>query len=465
MKMRKIVISSVAAALLSVSVNAAEVYGPFPVTVKGYEGKKENTVSYTGQIARQTLEKSLKKLASKGDGKPNPELKAKMMSYYAGKDANREILDPKTKGDFKIKQTNVDEISKDKNLKGKTYKGLVSGFPGQMTGPEVVEFWIDKASSTEGGYDPITGYMYNQLISKFLMGAVAYSQAVDNYLDEKLEADKNPNDKPYKEGKHYTGKEHVWDEAFGYFGAPAHSLNLTAENIYDIAKMKDLKAADYNKDGVVDLKSEMAFGPAYYAAGFDKSGTNYTHTIVKAFVDGRKLIVSAKGEKLTDSQRAELKKYAQIIKTNWEKVFAEAAFKYAGAVYKDLALVNAILEGGNGDIKKAYKTYAKHWGEMKGFLLSLQTSGQDLGATAVRLNRLSGFSPVSVTGSQVTGIDADGNYISGGNKSLKNYMVDMLKIQKVLDDKFALEAKQKDMTGKMKSLLSTMGSGASAEND
>ena len=52
---------------------------------------------------------------------------------------------------------------------------------------------IDKASSTDGGFDPLTGYNYPQLISKFMMGAVFYSQAVDNYLDEKLEADNKPN--------------------------------------------------------------------------------------------------------------------------------------------------------------------------------------------------------------------------------------------------------------------------------
>jgi len=463
--MKKIIIGSVVASILLVSVNAGETYGPFPITVKGYEGKKDNSVSYSGQIARHTIEKSLKKLATKGNGKSNPELKAKMLAYYSGKDESRDILDPKSKGDFKIKQSKISEISKGKNLKGKTYKGLVSGFPGQMTGPELVEFWIHKASSTKGGYDPLTGYMYNQLISKFLMGAVAYSQAVDNYLDEKLEENTKPNNKAYKKGAYYTGKEHVWDEAFGYFGVSAHALKLTPKNLYDIAKKKDFKSADYNKDGIIDLKSEMTFGPAYYAAAFDKEGTNYTHTIVKAFIDGRELIVSAKGEALSNSQRNKLKEYAQTIKTNWEKVLAEAAFKYAGSVYKDLATVKAIVDGASGDIKKAYKNYAKHWGELKGFLLSLQTSGKDLGETAVKLNRLSGFSPVSVTGSQVTGIDSDGNYISSGEKTLSSYMVHMIKIQKVLDDKFKLEAKQKDMTSKMKGLLKNMGESVGAETD
>jgi len=464
--MKKLVVSSVVIALLGISVNAAETYGPYPVTVKGYDGKKTNSVAYTGQIARQALEKSLKKLATKGDGKPNPKLKAKMMAYYGGKDAGRAIIDPVTKDGFKIKQTKIDDISKGKNLKGKTYKGLITGFAGAMTGPELVEFWIDKASATKGGYDPLTGYKYEQLISKFLMGAVAYSQAVDNYLDEKLEANKNPNNKPYKKGKHYTGKEHVWDEAFGYFGISAHALTLSPKEVHAIAKKKDFKAADYNKDGVVDLKTEMTFGPAYYAAGFDKkSGTTYMKTIVQAFIDGRKLITSAKGEMLSDSERSKLKEYASVIKTNWEKVLAEAAFKYAGSVYKDLMLIQSIVDGGNGDIKKAFKTYAKHWGEMKGFLLALQTSGKDLGETAVRLNRLSGFGPVLVTGGQVTGIDSNGKYIIGGDYTMDKYMVHMIKLQKVLDDKFGLTAKNNDMTSKMKALLESMGNAASAEND
>ncbi len=464
--MKKILLSSVVAGLLAIGASAADTYGPFPVTVKGYEGKKENSVAYTGQIARQTLEKSLKKLATSGNGKANPELKAKMLAYYAGKDAGRVIIDPKTKGEFKIKQTKVDEISKKKNLKGKTYKGIINGFPGQKTGPEMVEFLIDKASSTKGGYDPVTGYKYEQLISKFLMGAVLYNQAVDNYLDEKLEANKNPNNKPYKKGKHYTGKEHVWDEAFGYFGIPAHALTLTPKQVVAIAKKKDLKAADFNKDGIVDLKSEMTFGPAYYAAGFDaKAGTKYMSTITQAFIDGRKLITSAKGEKLTDAQRTQLKEYASVIKTNWEKVLAEATFKYAGSVYKDLALIKSIVDGGNGDIKKAFKKYAKHWGEMKGFAMALQTGGKDLGETAVKLNRLAGFGPVLVTGGQVTGIDSKGNYVVGGEMTMENYMVHMVKMQKVLADKFGLKAKQNDMTAKLSSLIKSMGEAGHVEND
>ena len=441
-----------------------DMYGNFPVTEKSYSGKKKDSTSYTGQVARHVLHNSLKKLAGKGNGNPNPELKATMMSYYSSKDAGRKIIDPTSKGEFKVKQTMVDEISKGKNLKGKTYKGLVNGFPGQMSGPEVFEFFIDKASSSNKGFDPVTGYNYPQLISKFMMGAVFYSQAVDNYLDEKMGADNKPNNKPYKKGAHYTGKEHSWDEAFGYFGAPAHAMALNAKQAYGIAKRKDIKVADANGDGVVDLKTEMTFAHAYYAADSDKAGTKYMHTIVNAFIKGRQLIRDADGAALTDEQRAKLMSYVKVIKTNWERVIAEAAFKYAGSCYKDLEKLRTIVES-NGDASKAFAAYGKHWGELKGFLMALETSGRSLGEAGVRMNRLVGYGPVLLGGGQVTGIDSDGNFLIGGNRSMGEYQVHMVKLQKLLGDTFKLKARKNDVTGEMDDLLKSLGSSRAAEND
>ena len=441
-----------------------DMYGNFPITEKSYSGKKKDSTSYTGQVARHVLHNSLKKLAGKGNGNPNPELKATMMSYYSSKDAGRKIIDPTSKGEFKVKQTMVDEISKGKNLKGKTYKGLVNGFPGQMSGPEVFEFLIDKASSSNIGFDPVTGYNYPQLISKFMMGAVFYSQAVDNYLDEKMGADNKPNNKPYKKGAHYTGKEHSWDEAFGYFGAPAHAMALNAKQAYGIAKRKDIKVADANGDGVVDLKTEMTFAHAYYAADSDKAGTKYMHTIVDAFIKGRQLIRDSDGAALTDQQRAQLMSYVKVIKTNWERVIAEAAFKYAGSCYKDLEKLRTIVES-NGDASKAFAAYGKHWGELKGFLMALETSGRSLGEAGVRMNRLVGYGPVLLGGGQVTGIDSDGNFLIGGNRSMGEYQVHMVKLQKLLGDTFKLKARKNDVTGEMDDLLKSLGSSRAAEND
>jgi hypothetical protein len=298
------------------------------------------------------------------------------------------------------------------------------------------------------------------------MGAVFYNQAVDNYLDEKLAADVNPNSKAYKEGKPYTGKEHVWDEAFGYFGAPAHTMELTAADVYGIAKQKaeSFDKADYNKDGKVSLVTEMAFAHAYYAASFDKGGkTTYLHTIVQAFIDGRNLITSANGEALTDSQRSELKAYAQVIKTQWQRLIAEAVFKYAGSVYGDLEKLETIIAA-NGDVVKVYRTYAKHWGELKGFALALETGGVNLGETGVKINRLLGYSPVLLGNTQVTAL-VNGDFIQSSSVNLSEYRVQMIKLQKLMIDDFAVEARSKDVTANLAGLVDSLGEAMAAEND
>jgi len=445
-----------------------QVYAGFPVTVKGYAGDKTSSVSYSGQIARHVLHDSLKKLAGKGNGSANAELKAMLESYYSGSDAGRAIVAPVIKGAFKIKQTSVDEISKDKNIGGKTYGGAVTSWPNAMTGPEVVAFWIDKASSAKGGVDTANGYNYPQLISKFILGAMAYNQAVDNYLDENLGADRKPNDKPYSDGAAYTGKEHVWDEAWGYFGAPAHVLKLTPNEVYAIAKQSEdaMTAADMNGDGVIDLKTEMTFGPAYFAASYDRggAGTTYLHTIAGAFLDGRKLIASANGEALTDAQRSELRGHARVIEENWQKVLAESVFKYAGSVYKDAGALMKAMEAGD-DIAKPLANYIKHWGEMKGFAMALQTGRSNLGETAVSLNRLIGFGPVMPNSSQVVDVDSKGQYVKGEAGDLSGYMLHMLKVQKLMLDNFGIKARVNDALSDLADLSGKLNSGGYAEND
>ena len=317
--------------------------------------------------------------------------------------------------------------------------------------------------------DTANGYNYAQLISKFLMGAAFYNQAVDKYLDENLGANVKPNDQPYSKGAPYTGKEHSWDEAFGYFGAPAHALALTPKDVVEIARLSPgaFAKADYNKDGKIDLRSEMTFGPAYYAASFDASGggTSYLHTITKAFLDGRKLLAAAEGAALTDAQRSQLKGFAETIESNWERVLAEATFKYAGAVYKDLEKIMVILEA-KGDPSKAVSTYITHWGELKGFSLALQAGRRNLGETAVRLNRLIGYGPVMPNASRVVDIDSRGNYVKdqapGG---LGEYKVHMLKAQKLMIDTFGVKARNNDGVAMLDKMLKSMGSGAAPEND
>ena len=373
----------------------------------------------------------------------------------------------------RLKKHKKNQLSKKKNLAGKTYKGTISGMPNQMTGPDLIKFWIDKASSANKGQDKANGYDYPQLISKFIMGAVFYNQAVDNYLDEKLSATKKPNDKPYKKGAAYTGKEHSWDEAWGYFGAPAHVMSLSAKQVYEIAKKGSkskpksnaLEYADANNDGKVSLYGEMTHAPAYYAASFDKGGkTSYLKNISQAFLEGRQLLASAKGAKLSDAQRATLRKHAATIEGNWEKSLAEAVFKYAGSVYNDVTKLEELVAS-NSDTKKAFRTYAKHWGELKGFALSLQTGKYNLGETGTKLNRLIGMGPLLMNASQVTGINSSGEFLKDEGSGWGEYKLHMLKVQKLMVDAFQVKARSKDKLSDMSNLAEKLGGSNSSEND
>ena len=467
MIMKKLkVTTAIVAVALSGTMALSDGYGPFPVTLKGYSGDKTNTVSYSGQIARHVLEQSLKKLAGKGNGGGNAaDLEAQMLSYFNGSDDDLPIIAPKSKDGFKIKQTSLHQISKGKNISGKFYDGAMPAWPGNMSGKDVAYNMIAMAAKSNKGFDADTGYDWAQLISKYTMGAMAYNQAVDNYLDEKLSAEKKTNNKPYKDGAHYTGKEHSWDEAFGYWGAAAHQHGFNPNKVYEIAKMKNQGAADKNGDGMVDLKSEYVFGPCYYAAAFDRSGTkstNYTNTLFNAFLDGRKLITAAAGDALSDSERSQLKAYAATIEENWEKVLAEAVFKYAGSVYKD---INKMKDLSGDDLNKAYRAYAKHWGELKGFAMAMQSGKSNLGATATKMNELMGFGPVTLNNSYVTGMDSNGNFVMDRKRSWSDYQLHMLKIQQMMVDQFSVKARVNDGLNDLQALTDKLDSASSAETD
>ena len=470
MKQNNLLMSTVAGiALVAIAspAMAGDVYGPYPITLKGYDGDKTDSVSYSGQVGRQLLHNSLKKAIGSGASLDVT------MSYFNGADGELALLDPKSSDSFKVDVTDINTVSKT-NLSGKAYKGSLPGWPGNMTGKEVLESMITMAAATEKGYDAAHGYDYGQLVSKFTMGGVFYHQACDNYLDEKMNADNKPNDKPYKDGAYYTGKEHSWDEAFGYWGAAAHGATLSPKQNYDITKKKNMRDADANGDGVVNLKSEMNYAHAYYAAGFDKGGnTNYYNTITKAFIDGRQVITDANGEKLSDAQRREVKRHARTICSNWEKVIAEAVFKYAGSVYSNIEAVKATMGGNMWKVKgsaektehqAALRKYAKYWGELAGFSLSLHASGVNLGEIGVKMDRLVGMGPVMPDGTQVNGM-SNGTYTVASGKSMDGFAVHMLKLQNLMVEEFGVEARNNDKISGISNLAEVLGSGNSAEND
>ena len=159
---------------------AGDVYGPYPITLKGYNGDKTNSVSYSGQIGRQLLHNSLKKAIGSGASLDVT------MSYFNRADGELALLDPKSSDSFKVDIADINTVSKT-NLSGKAYKGSLPGWPGNMTGNmtgnEALESMITMAAATEKGCAAAHGYDYVQLVSKFTMGGVFYHQACDNHLD------------------------------------------------------------------------------------------------------------------------------------------------------------------------------------------------------------------------------------------------------------------------------------------
>jgi hypothetical protein len=282
------------------------------------------------------------------------------------------------------------------------------------------------------------------------MGAVFYNQSVDHYLDENLEPGTKDNDQPYKEGKHYTGKEHSWDEGFGWFGAAAHYGELSAEDNYEISKMgknktaaEALALADKDGDGKVSLYTEYNSGPASYTASFDKDDkSTYGKNIMDAWLEGRTIISNAvDGEgharKLNDDERNQLKAFGSTIQRNWEAVFAEAVFKYAGKSFEE---IEKLESGTSTDAKKYYSV----WSETKGFMLALQYGGANSKIDKTKfeeIDNLIGFGPVHQDGKQVNGLEAGENaesFTLGTGNSLADYKAKMVEVQQKIDAFYGL---------------------------
>ena len=95
------------------------------------------------------------------------------------------------------------------------------------------------------------------------------------------------------------------------------------------------------------------------------------------------------------------------------------------------------------------REYVKHWGELKGFALSLHTGGRSLGELGTRIDNIIGLGPVvgrvfpaeiAENSVQVTGVNSDGSFVLS-DASADGYMVNMLKLQKLLQEEFEIMAK------------------------
>ncbi|WP_420591975.1 DUF4856 domain-containing protein [Bacterioplanoides sp.] len=383
----------------------------------------ESSVSYSGQVARNTLINELKTLIGSdlttdlGGLAVDAAVKQKLALVYEGgtnggtaNSGNADLtnknaytlaaevttvgLSKKTAG-ATFEEADYSEISSGKNLIGKIAgkdNDLARGeFVGwTIAGEEnekanaLVQSWFDAvaaqaADQNHAGSDYVsaTGLDYKQLTQKFLLGAVAFSQASNDYLKDSKGLLKG-NSAGDKDGtKPYTSLEHQWDEGFGYFGAARDYNNYTD------AQLKAQKDNDTNGNKVIDLDSEYTFAMAQYANKRDDSieGADYSKTIMDNFLKGRQIIQDNFGTDPVagEGYHAELAAVAKTIIMQWEEIFAANVIHYINATLEDMAAIN-----GNdlGDL-------AKHWGEMKGFALALQFNPEKTSAmTLAQLKQL-----------------------------------------------------------------------------
>ncbi|MCJ8296631.1 MAG: DUF4856 domain-containing protein, partial [Colwellia sp.] len=383
----------------------------------------QSSVSYGGQSARHALIAELKHYIGKGglqadldngDLTTKADVIAKLNSLY---NADENSWDALNITFTTAKQTKFSELSS-------SYKSLKDKVAGQDTGGQhkdwSTEFagWGAKGSTTPvdlidtyfqqiadiaidnlgnnryaPGADQVAeneipvyvtdnGLDLNQLIQKFLLMSVTYSQATDDYLDEDkgLATDNISGD---KEGtKDYTKLEHQFDEGFGYFGAARDYLAYNDNEIAGKVSTDEDGRSDWNGqhdtdgDGAIDLKSEKNFGNSVNAAKRDRSSkllpdgsanpaaTDYTTQAMEAFLQGRKLINDNAGMDLTADQKAELLTYRDAALNAWERGVVATVIHYINDLDADLAKV--------GTAEFDYATTAKHFSELKGFALGLQ---------------------------------------------------------------------------------------------
>ncbi len=217
----------------------------------------------------------------------------------------------------------------------------------------------------------VDGLDFQQLIQKFLLGAVAFSQAADDYLDDDTTGKGllSDNIAPV-DGKPYTELEHAWDEGWGYFGmSPFFATSFTVEQIANTSAGTHYK--DANGDGKIDLLGEYNFGHAQNAAKRDlgsasTANTDFSHQAFEAFKRGRAIISNADGA-LSTGQMTELKQQRDIALSAWEKAIAATAVHYINECLRDIADFGITL-----DKPKLFLDYTKHWSELKGFALSFQ---------------------------------------------------------------------------------------------
>lgn len=363
-----------------------------------------DTVAYAGQTVRQVMIEDIKTVIgamTKGaDTGITEQLKTLFENPSNSQDGNSILLKA---GDFSLAQSTYADISTGKNLQGKIAGGfVVDGVPAGETSRLISEFIgtampagalpVDYVNalferlgelaaapnhvsvSVAGELQAVTapyvsaeGVDYQQLVQKFLLMAVGFSQGVNDYLSPA----RNFGDELAIEDSPYSTAEHHFDEGFGYFGAIPTYGNYSDEEISSSAYF------DEDANGVIDLTREFNFGQSINCAKRDLATasnakpTDFTGEAFDAFKAGRTIVAQATAAgTLTPEQEAALDMQLAKASLAWEKCIASTVVHYINEVKSDIATFN----GTNYADVNNFTDLAKHWAEMKGFALGLQFS-------------------------------------------------------------------------------------------
>ncbi len=367
-------------------------------------GDGSDSVAYSGQVFRHVLIADMKTRISgmtdrldSGWAPTEGDVADEMAFYFDFDSASSGSIAHNVSTDPAALQTTYDDISADKDLAGKIagndavgqhadWSSDFVGWTGDgVTNPEsLARFWFDQLDAQavawgQGTYpkDPAgnnvsavyvteDGTDLAQLIQKFLLGAVAFSQGADDYLDEDtpdkgLRSDHDA----VADGKNYTALEHQWDEGVGYFGLTRNYGEWTDVDIADSGALDT-----WEVDGAIDLNTEKVFGHASNAAKRDRCAdcsapTDFTRDALEGFLQGRAYI-SSKSEDLSEDELAELLVYRDRALGAWEKAVAATVVHYINDTIEDLDTWQTAPDA------EAFADLAKHWSEMTGFALGLQ---------------------------------------------------------------------------------------------
>jgi hypothetical protein len=431
----------------------------------------DSSVSYTGQTARQVLIGDMAYYMASvlvddtATTAAEKETDMKFFVYGADADVTSTLISTwiKDAGNVSLKASDTyGAISNGKNLHKKIAGGCGDGcgeesklIDGEFFGwshgivpakpLDLVDHWIAEQAdlASDGVAVQVTdvtgstssanvntdahGRNYRQLMQKFLMGAVSFSQGTNDYFKTNF-VGANSDGVNYvaaQDGtKNYTYAEHKFDEGFGYYGAARDALDYTDLEARAKSGRDEWKNGyhDTDGDGMIDVRSEYHFGHSQNCAKRDvgsASGpnpTDFTTEVMTAILAARQIISNAANKanpELTETENTKLQEHIKVASVAWEKCIAATALHYVNDVIAD---VSEYSNGAPASLSN-FETVAKHWSELKGFALSLQFSPvspfRDESVSTVDLDDLKmvieliGDAPVLADGSQ-NGIAASG---------------------------------------------------------